>query len=381
MSRKKIVLPVEHPGTFIQEELEARNWQQVDLAYILGVQPSQLNPLLKGKASITPDLAAALGDAFDMPAEFFANLQKLYDLHKAKPVDPGVRARASWVSYFPVRDMIKRGWIEDTEPGLLHLQMLRFFGKNRIEDIPFIGGGGIVSHAAKKSSGYESTTPIQYVWLHRVMKISETIQTRPYSQTALRAALPNIRAHLLDKDDLIRIPEILRDCGVRFAIVEALPSSKIDGVCVWLGDQPAIGMTTRLDRLDNFAFVLRHEIEHVLCEHGRDESFAPVDEIEGDLFSDDLPLEEVAANRQAEEFCVPSQQLESFLMRKGNFVSEQDVIAFAARLEVHPAIVVGRIQRARHQYNWLRKYQTGIRDYLMNWHYVDGWGRQCPTGL
>jgi HTH-type transcriptional regulator/antitoxin HigA len=203
-------LPVDHPGTFLTEELEARKWHQVDLAYILGMSPQQLSPLLTGKASITPDMAAALAEAFDMPADFFANLQKMYDLHKAKPVDPGVRTRASWLSYFPVRDMIKRGWIEETDPGLLDLQMMRFFGKNRVEDIPFIGVGEIVPHAAKKSSAYASTTPAQFAWLHRVMKIAETIESPLYSETSLRGALPKIRAHLLDKDDLIRIPEILR---------------------------------------------------------------------------------------------------------------------------------------------------------------------------
>ena len=375
------IMPVDHPGTFIVEELEARNWQQVDLAYILGISPPQLSPLLNGKASVTPDMAAALGDAFDMPADFFANLQKMYDLHKAKPVDPGVRTRASWVSYFPVRDMIKRGWIEDTEPGLLDLQMMRFFGKNRIEDIPFVGGGEIAAHAAKKSSNYDSITPPQFAWLHRVMKIAETIRAPLYSEDNLRKNLPKIRAHLLDKDDLIHIPQILLTAGVRFVLVEALPASKIDGVCVWIDGQPAIGMTTRLDRIDNFAFVLRHEIEHVLRGDGRDVSFTPVDEIGTDFDSTDGPEEEVAANTAAAEFCVPKQQLSSFIARKSPFISEQDVLAFAARMEIHPAIVVGQVQHKTKKYNWLRKYQSGIRQFLFDWKFVDGWGRQCPTGL
>ena len=375
------IMPVDHPGTFIVEELEARNWQQVDLAYILGISPPQLSPLLNGKASVTPDMAAALGDAFDMPADFFANLQKMYDLHKAKPVDPGVRTRASWVSYFPVRDMIKRGWIEDTEPGLLDLQMMRFFGKNRIEDIPFVGGGEIAAHAAKKSSNYDSITPPQFAWLHRVMKIAETIRAPLYSEDNLRKNLPKIRAHLFDKDDLIHIPQILLTAGVRFVLVEALPASKIDGVCVWIDGQPAIGMTTRLDRIDNFAFVLRHEIEHVLRGDGRDVSFTPVDEIGTDFDSTDGPEEEVAANTAAAEFCVPKQQLSSFIARKSPFISEQDVLAFAARMEIHPAIVVGQVQHKTKKYNWLRKYQSGIRQFLFDWKFVDGWGRQCPTGL
>ena len=103
------ILPSEHPGEFIVEELEARHWSQNDLAFVLGWDPAQLNRLVTGKTKITPDSANMLGDAFDMPAEFFMNLQKIYDLGRAKKADPGVRTRASWAAVFPVREMIKRG--------------------------------------------------------------------------------------------------------------------------------------------------------------------------------------------------------------------------------------------------------------------------------
>src|ERR1700730_16215753 len=159
-------LPVDHPGTFIAEGLEARVWLQADLAYVLGIDVSQLNRLIKGNTDITPDTAVALGDAFDMPPEFFLNLQKMYDLQKAKKADPGVKTRASWLSVFPIREMIKRGWIEDAEPALLDLQMMRFFERNRIEDIPFVGNAPIPAHASKKGGPQKTVTPLQYVWLH-----------------------------------------------------------------------------------------------------------------------------------------------------------------------------------------------------------------------
>jgi HTH-type transcriptional regulator/antitoxin HigA len=375
-------MPVDHPGTFIAEELDARGWAQADLAYILGIDVSQLNRLIKGTTDITPDSAVALGDAFDMPAEFFLNLQKMYALHRAKKADPGVRTRASWLSVFPVREMIKRGWIEDAEPALLHLQMLRFFGKNSVEEIPFVSEAQIVPHAAKKAA-YEETTPPQYVWLHRVRKIAESITDCPtYSEDALRRVLPAVRAHMLDKDDLIHIPQLLWSSGVRLIFVEALPGSKIDGVCVWLNDQPVIGLTMRLDRLDNFCFVLRHEIEHVLRGDGREESFAPVDEIGVDAENaTDLPLCEIQANKAAAEFCVPRDLLNSFIERKSPFISERDVLAFAARIKINPCVVVGQIQNKTKKYGWLRKYQTSIKDYLLDWRFRDGWGVSAPTGL
>jgi len=171
---------VEHPGFFIREELEARGWDQMDLAYILGISVQQLSPLLNGKRDISVDMAAALGDAFDVPAEFFANLQKLYDLNKAKQPDLGVKTRANWVRTFPVRQMIRRGWIEDTEADLLDVQMIRFFGTNSVSDIPFVGTSEVAAHAPKKT-GYEEISPTQLVWLHRVRIIASTMDCPPYS--------------------------------------------------------------------------------------------------------------------------------------------------------------------------------------------------------
>lgn len=374
---KAAPMPVDHPGTFIEEELAARGWAQADLAYILDMNASQLNKLIKGATKITPDTAVALGDAFDMPAEFFMNLQKLHDLYTAREADPGVKARATWLSVFPVREMINRGWIENAEPDLLDLQMMRFFGKNRIEDIPFVSDAPLLAHAARKSD-YDGTTEIQYVWLNRVRKMAEQFECPLYSEEALRKSLPAIKEHLLLKEDLIHIPEILHRCGVRFVVVEYLPSSKIDGVCVWLGGQPVIGMTLRLDRIDNFAFVLRHEIEHVLNGDGKEYTFAPVDSDTGKHA--ELECERIA-NDAAASFCVPAAQLQSFIARKSPFISREDVLQFAARMEVHPGIVVGQIQFQTKKWGWLKEYQIGVREHLMDWKCVDGWGHFSPTGL
>lgn len=379
---KNNTVPIDHPGEIIIDELNARGWSQSDLAFILGMSPQQLNNLLAGKIGVSNDLAVALGDAFDMPGEFFANLQKIYDLSRAKKPDPGVKTRASWLTVFPVREMIKRGWIEETEPDLLDLQMMRFFEKNRIEDIPFVGNGTITAHAAKKSS-YDRTTPIQYAWLHRVKKIAMAMDCPLYSEQKLRESLPALRAHMMDLQDLIEIPEILRKCGVRLVFVEALHGSKIDGVCVWVDGQPVIGMSLRMDRLDNFCFVLRHECEHILLGHGKAETFSPVDEFDGEyeVGSSEILDEEMLANAASGEFCVPRQQLNSFIMRKSPFISESDVLAFSAKLEIHPAIVIGQIQNKTKKYAWLRKYQTGIRQHLLDWKHKDGWGFSAPSGL
>lgn len=377
------ILPSEHPGEFIAEELEERGWSQADLAFVLGWDVSQLNRLIKGKTDVTPESAHMLGDAFDTPAEFFMNLQKSYDLGRAKKADPGVRTRASWTAAYPVREMIKRGWIEDTESSLLDVQMVRFFGKSCREEVPFISDAPVIAHAARKTSSYAEILPSQYVWLHRVRSVAQTIECPVYSDGALRGVLATLRSHFIDPDDLPRIPSLLKKCGVRLVLVEQLAGSKIDGVCTWLNDQPVIGLTNRLDRIDNLCFVLRHEIEHVLRQDGREATFSPIDDFDGNLGSGnpDLPDCETLANAAAADFCVDQTMLQSFILRKSPYISEKDVLAFAARAHIHPGVVIGQIQHKTNRHNWLRKYQTSIRAFLKEWEAIDGWDQVARVDL
>ena len=66
------------PGDFLKEELEARNWSQVELAEIIGRQPYVVNELIMGKRPITPEIAKALGEAFNTSAQYWINLESIY---------------------------------------------------------------------------------------------------------------------------------------------------------------------------------------------------------------------------------------------------------------------------------------------------------------
>ena len=66
-----------HPGYYLKEEMEERGWLPRDLALILGVDEAAINVILSGERGFGPEMAKSLGNAFDVPAEFFANLQEL----------------------------------------------------------------------------------------------------------------------------------------------------------------------------------------------------------------------------------------------------------------------------------------------------------------
>jgi HTH-type transcriptional regulator/antitoxin HigA len=367
---------IDPPGVFIKLELEARGWSQRDLAFILGQTEQQLNPLLAGKRAITPDMARLLGDAFDASPHFFLNLQGQYDLKNAKEPDPAVRTRAGLQASYPVRDMIRRGWVHDGEASLLRLQIDRFF------EVANDQGLSKVTFAAKRTH-YDETPPHQLAWVFRVRQLARQMQVPAFSPEKLRAALSKLRALMVDPEAVRDVPAMLAGCGVRLIIVEVLPNAKIDGVCTWLDENsPVIGMSTLYDRLDNFWFVLRHEIEHVLQGDGKTD-VGIVDHLVGEGASDDesMAQEERVANAAAAEFCVPRQKMDSFYARKHPYFSERDVIGFASLMNVHPAIVVGQLQRRMKRYDYLRKYQVPVRRYVVTETVTDGWGHVAEAHL
>ena len=68
------------PGDFLDEELEARGWTQVDLASITGIPAPRISEIVKGKTSIAVSMALAFSKAFETSPEYWVNLQSQYDL-------------------------------------------------------------------------------------------------------------------------------------------------------------------------------------------------------------------------------------------------------------------------------------------------------------
>lgn len=361
-----------HPGEHIKEELEARGWIQRDLAYILGVPEQAVNLITSGKRGVSPEMAKALGEAFDVDPVLFVNLQRMYDMSRAKAPDPAVGKRARLQNVYPLREMIKRNWLQDGDAALLEAQMASFFEVANSNDIPHL------AHAARKTS-YSDTPPAQLAWLFRVRQIAKSMVVPKYNEKALREAITLLRSLLSEPEQIRHVPRILHDVGVRLVFVEGLPNSKIDGACLWLDKKsPVVAMSLRHDRIDNFWFVLRHELEHILNGDGQ---VVPVVDADVGVVDQALPEEEIRANAAAANFSVPDAEIGSFIRRKNPFFAERDIIGFARRLNVHPGIVVGQIQQRTKRWDLLRRHLVKIRQYALPGARIDGWGQVAPVNL
>ena len=73
-----------HPGEHLAEELEALDLSAAELARKMNVPTNRITQILHGTRSVTGDTALRLAHFFGTSAQFWLNLQSLYDLRIAE---------------------------------------------------------------------------------------------------------------------------------------------------------------------------------------------------------------------------------------------------------------------------------------------------------
>ncbi len=372
------------PGQLLEKLLNDRDWSRRILAVILGLNETIITKIINGARSVDAELALKFEAVFDVPAEDFLQLQQQYDLNKARITeqpDPTRATRATLFGDLPVPEMIRRGWLDvrnAKDVSELERALVKFFGVSSLDEIE------ILPHAARKTKVTDDeATAAQLAWIYRVKQLASETMVASYSEIGVRSAIKKLEPLMMSVESIRKVPRILAEAGIRFVIVESVGSAKIDGVCLWLDKaSPVIGMTLRYDRIDNFWFVLRHEVEHVAHLHGQNAIILDR-ELEGSRAGtgSDVSEDERIANHAAANFGFSQEYLQKFISRKAPFFREIDVLGFAQTVQVHPGIAVGRIQYATGRYDLLRKYLVKVRSKIAPSAMVDGWGEVAPVDV
>lgn len=82
-----------HPGEHLAEQLEALEMSAAELARRIQVPTNRVTQIINGERAVTGDTALRLGHFFGTSAEFWLNLQKMYELRIAeRETGAGIRA-------------------------------------------------------------------------------------------------------------------------------------------------------------------------------------------------------------------------------------------------------------------------------------------------
>lgn len=380
MNDHRIPAEVFPPGEFLLDELEARGWTQTDLADILGRDISLVNDIVRGRRGITPETARGLADAFGTSARYWLNLEAIYQLSQIDR-DDDVSRRARLYAKVPIKEMIRRHWLEDSESvEVLEQRVTEFLGIVDIdEEID-------LAHAARKSTSYdEPPTSAQFVWLTRARQLAKGTSARPFIHRRLDQLVEHLRLLMESPQEIRHVPRVLSDFGIRFLMVEPLPKTKIDGATFWSNGAPVVVLSLRFDRIDSFWHTLMHEIGHVWYKDGLNDR----PRLDVNIVADKTPLTvvsvdvEARANEFASNAIVPREELENFIGRVRPLYSAVRVRGFAKRMKVHAGLVVGQLQhREEISYANLRKTLVPVRHFVTTSGALsDGWGQGLTVAV
>lgn len=324
------------PIEAIKFRMEQMNLTARDLVPLFGSR-SRVSEVLAGKRPLSLSMIRALHKGLGIPAKALLQEQFL----------PGVGEEEIDWERFPIREMITRGWVKPKAQDITHQAraiMKQFFAPLGDDWAPV----ALYKQSHYVRSARQMDPYAIAAWKARVcIRALETKVPVEFRPETITFQFLHELAHLSVLNDGPRhVGEYLRNVGICFVVEPHLPETYIDGAAILVEKNlPVVALTLRHDRVDNFWFVLMHELAHIWRHLNSGTS----------AFYDDLDVEDSGSSQEQEadqiagEALIPEEEWKRSPAR--NLRTPEAVNHLAARLRVHPAIVAGRI---RHYYKSYR---------------------------
>jgi HTH-type transcriptional regulator/antitoxin HigA len=323
------------PIDAIQFRMEQLGLSPRDLIPYIGSR-SKVSEVLSGKRQLTLPMIRALHDRLGVPLE---------PLLQAQDPSQDQGSPVEW-DRFPLREMIRRGWVDAREASTdAEAALKRFFSP--------LGSPSVGIALYRKANHVRSArTMDQYAlaaWTARVVNRASEKPLPRYEPGTVSTALVHelLRNSRAETGPTLAV-EFLKERGIGVIFEPHLARTHLDGAAIRSpAGNPVVGLTLRHDRVDYFWFCLVHELAHIALHLGA--------EVEG--FYDDLDVDdqgdavETEADNWAGEALIPAE-----VWRKSPasvLRSPEAVQDLADSLGIHPAIVAGRMRHVYKNYRLL----------------------------
>jgi len=327
------------PGEFLAEVLEDLGMSQADLARRMGRPAQAINEIVRGTKALTPETALQLERVVDVPAHIWLGLEAEYRLILARQVEAQeLTQETRLLDAFPYKQMAELACVAPVRKAEDKVQELRrFFGVASLAQL-----AQVPAYAPAFRVGGGMRRPSEYglaAWLHCGYVQASEAEVAPFSEAVLRAALPGLRRLTLAPAATLAalLRAQLAACGVVFVLFPHFPKTYAQGATFWVTPrQKAVVLSSvRGKWTDIFWFSLFHELGHLVL-HGN----ATFVEVEGPQGTRGVAEEE--ADAFARDALVPAADYAAFAGARD--FSDTAIGQFASSVEIHPGVVVGRLQ-------------------------------------
>ena len=328
-----------HPGYYIKEYLEDIQMTQDEFAKRVGISGKQISLIIKESASITPDIAFKLSKLMGTSIEMWLNLQTKYDSYKIQQ-----ESLSAYEEEKEIYKMIDKDFLinlkiidskDDIDTAISKLRQASFVSSLTLHKTNDIFCFYRISN--NKNDNINNTV-CRNVWVSIASSIAKKDDVKPFDEKKLLENIGTFRSMTTNNHCVFypKLINILNDSGVSFVVLPSLKNSNINGVVKWIDSQKVMmALNTRGSYNDRFWFSFFHELKHVLQKSKRKTL------ISQEVISE---FEEVSLEYEADYFAkeslIPSSELDKLLA-----YDENSVIEFANKINIHPGIVVGRLQK------------------------------------
>ncbi len=250
------------------------------------------------------------------------------------------------IKKYPFKQMFERNWFGNF--GSTPLNDAVKDSPNLIGQLFETAGLSTLKYSFNKRSVRKNGNVNEYAlnaWYARVLSLAKRQRlTAVFDREALSADWIKGLTKLSQEDNGPSLAvEYLKKSGIRVVIEPSLEGTLLDGAALLMEDlSPVIALTIRYDRLDNFWFVLLHEIAHIALHLNG----------ELDVIFDDLDLKLDGIEKEADSYSlnamIPDETWRKSLARLSP--TNVTIKNQAIKLEIHPALVAGRIRRETGNY-------------------------------
>ncbi len=311
--------------------MDQQRLAQKDLVPYFG-SLSKVSEVLGRKRPLSLSMIRKLHGGLGIPAEIL--IGEAYDLSAEPNID---------YSKFPLAEMQERGLFGDAKRSLTNLKeyaeelVTGFF-----RTMSGLGGQPIKLRATLHQSGGRTMDEnALLVWQACVLrKARSRILKGKYKEGTITPQWLRdlVRLSSFDTGPLLA-QEYLSNFGIALVFERHFDKTYLDGAAMLDGAMPIVALTLRHDRLDNFWFALLHELIHVL-HHLTPEAPCIADNLDDKTRNN---ADEQLADHEASEALIPEAVWEIAEVRTSH--SAEDAVSLARQLQVHPAIIAGRVRK------------------------------------
>jgi addiction module HigA family antidote len=329
-----------HPGETLHEKLEELGMGPKEFAIRAGKPEKTIFAVLKGKSSITPEMAVQFEHVLKIPAHFWLNMQRNYDEFLARIERQELLSESiEWARKFPIVDMVKKGWLPaKTTIEEKTSELLAFFSisnHHAWEDYYFKQQ---LKVAFRISLAHTKEPYAISAWLRKGELQAAELPTHLYNEKAFKEVLLEIKCIMAKHPDNFfkQLQNLCLEVGVKVVHTPCINKAPINGSTRWLNETPLIQLTGRYKRNDSFWFTFFHEVGHILL-HGKKDIF-----LENIDYSDKDKQKEIEADNFAIKWTLSKEEQNEIVQRAR--ITDHDIIEFAQKFNTHPAIIMGRLQ-------------------------------------